>query len=74
MSAEMQAWTNERPTAFSDRGAGLGKAKRITPDGVSDVRNELVMYAIVKGESTASVAQSFAHHPHLQIPQASLEV
>ena len=74
MSREMQAWTGGRGKLFTDRGAGLGKTKRITSSGVSDARNELVMYAIVQGESQDAVAKSFESHPHLQIPQSSIEV
>src|SRR5262245_16720843 len=74
MSNEMQAWTGGRGKLFTDRGAGLGKAKRITSSGVSDARNALVMYAIVQGESQDAVAKTFESHPHLQIPQSSIEV
>ena len=74
LSREMQAWTGGRGKLFTDRGAGLGKARRITSSGVSDARNELVMYAIVQGESQDAVAKSFESHPHLQIPQSSIEV
>jgi len=74
MSNEMQAWTSRRAKSFTDRGAGLGKAKRITSSGATDARNALVMYAIVQGESQDAVAKSLADHPHLQIPQASIEV
>jgi len=74
MSREIQAWTKGRAKSFSDLGAGLGKAKRITSSGATDARNALAMYAIVQGESQDAVAQSFASHPHLQIPQASIEV
>ncbi|HEU5294502.1 MAG TPA: hypothetical protein VFU71_06925 [Burkholderiaceae bacterium] len=74
MGREIQAWTGGRGKLFTDRGAGLGKAKRITSSGVSDARNDLVMYAIVQGESQDAVAKSFESHPHLQIPQSSIEV
>ena len=74
MSREIQAWTGGRGKLFTDRGAGLGKAKRITSSGVADARNELAMYAIVQGESQEAVAKSFESHPHLQIPQSSIEV
>lgn len=74
MSREIQAWTGGRSKMFTDRGAGLGKTKRITSSGVTDARNELAMYAIVQGESQDAVAKSLANHPHLQIPQSSIEV
>lgn len=74
MGREILEWTGGRGKMFTDRGAGLGKATRITSSGVSDARNELAMYAIVQGESRDAVAQGFASHPHLQIPQSSIEV
>ena len=74
MSREIQAWTSGRGKLFTDRGAGLGRAKRITSSGVSDARNALAMYAVVQGESQDAVAKAFESHPHLQIPQSSIEV
>ena len=59
---------------FSDPGAGLGKTVRVTQGGTSDARNALVMYAIVQGDSKEAVAKSFQDHPHLQIPDSSIEV
>jgi hypothetical protein len=32
------------------------------------------MYAIVQGDSQDAVAQAYLSHPHLQIPQSSIEV
>jgi hypothetical protein len=74
MTREIQAWTGGRAKLFTDPGAGLGKAKRVTSGGVSNARNDLVMYAIVQGESPDAVAQTLANHPHLQIPQSSIDV
>jgi len=74
MSGEIQVWTGGRSKLFADRGAGLGKAKRVTSSGVTDARNELAMYAIVQGDSQEAVAQAYLSHPHLQIPQSSIEV
>jgi hypothetical protein len=74
MSGEMQVWVGGRSKLFVDRGAGLGKAKRVASSGVTDARNDLAMYAIVQGDSQDAVAQAYVSHPHLQIPQASIEV
>ena len=74
MSSEIQVWSGGRSKMFTDRGAGLGKAKRVTAGGVTDARNELAMYAIVQGESHDAVAKAYVSHPHLQIPQSSIEV
>jgi hypothetical protein len=74
MGRDIQAWNSGRAKLFTDRGAGLGKAKRVTSGGTADARNALVMYAIVQGESQDAVSKSFADHPHLTIPESSIEV
>ena len=74
MTREMQAWYTRHAGLFSDAGAGLGKARRVTKDSSSDARNALVMYAVAQGESKEAVAKVLQDHPHLQIPQSSMEV
>jgi hypothetical protein len=34
----------------------------------------MMLYAIVEAESHEAAAKTFEGHPHLQIPQASIEV
>ena len=74
MSRDIQEWMSSRSKVFSDPGAGLGKAMRVTQGSTSDARNSLVMYAIVQGDSKEAVAKGFQDHPHLQIPESSIEV
>jgi hypothetical protein len=74
MSRDIQAWMSSRSKVFIDPGAGLGKAMRVTQGQTSDARNALVMYAIAQGDSKEAVAKAFQDHPHLQIPEASIEV
>lgn len=74
MSRDIRAWLGGRSKPFSDPGAGLGRAIRITAQGSAEARNALVMYAIVKGSSKEAVAKDFAKHPHLRLPEASIEV
>lgn len=33
-----------------------------------------MLYSIVEAESHEAAAQAFENHPHLQIPQASIEI
>jgi hypothetical protein len=54
------------------QGTGVGKTKRVTA-GHEDARNDIMLYAIVDAESH-DAPQSIESHPHLQIPQASIEV
>ena len=74
MSRDIQKWVSSRSKMFSDPGAGLGKTVRVTQGSTSDARNALVMYAIVQGDSKEAVAKGFQDHPHLQIPESSIEV
>ncbi len=57
-----------------DKGAGVGKTKRVTAQGTSDTRNDIMLYAVVEADSHDAAAKTFEGHPHLQIPQSSIEV
>jgi hypothetical protein len=77
-SAEMMGawnkWMTDHDKNLVNKGAALGKTKRITAKGVSDVRNDLNWYLILEAESHEAAAKMFADHPHLKIPEASIEV
>jgi hypothetical protein len=51
-----------------------GKTKRATASGISDFRNDIIIQSVVEAESHAAAAQMFEGHPHLQIPQSSIEI
>ena len=51
-----------------------GKTKRVTAGGVSDARNDIILCSFVEAESHEAAAKAFEDHPHLQIPQSSIEV
>ena len=74
MQGEWKKWMSDHAKMFADAGAGVGKTKRVSGQGVSDARNEIMLYAIVEAESHETAAKAFENHPHLQIPQASIEV
>ena len=74
MMAEWKKWTSEHAALFSDRGAGVGRPKRVDANGLSDARNDIMLYAIVNAESHEAAAKAFRSHPHLSIPQSSIEV
>jgi hypothetical protein len=74
MQGEWRKWMTDHATMFVDKGAGVGKTKRVTAQGTADARNEIMLYAIVEAESHEAAAKPFEGHPHLQIPQSSIEV
>lgn len=51
-----------------------GKTKRVTSDGISDTKNDIMLYSVVEAEMHDAAAKAFANHPHLQIPQSSIEI
>jgi len=74
MQGEWRRWMSDHTRMFVDKGAGVGKTKCVTAQGTSDTRNAIMLYAIVEAESHEAAAKTFEGHPHLQIPQSSIEV
>ena len=74
MMAEWKKWISENASKFADQGAGVGRPKKVAASGVTDTRNDILLYAIVNAESLDAAAKIFRSHPHLQIPQSSIEV
>jgi hypothetical protein len=74
MQGEWKQWMSDHRGMFADAGAGVGKSKRVTAQGTSDTRNDVMLYGIVEAESHEAATRTFEGHPHLQIPQASIEV
>jgi hypothetical protein len=74
MQAEWKKWMADHAKLFADVGAGVGVTKRVNAQGVSDTKNDIMLYAIVEAESHDAAAKTFVGHPHLQIPQSSIEV
>lgn len=73
MQAEWREWmSNHSGLILSSEAAG--KTKRVTSSGVSDAKNDLMLYSFVEAELQEAAAKAFENHPHLQIPQASIEV
>jgi hypothetical protein len=74
MQAEWKKWMNDHANMFADVGAGVGKTKLVTVQGTSDSKNDIMLYSVVEAESHEAAAKSFEGHPHLQIPQSSIEI
>ena len=50
-----------------DGGAPLGPTKRVTADGVSDIRNACVAYTIVEADDHDAAARLFEKHPSFSV-------
>jgi hypothetical protein len=69
-----RAWMEEHKESFVDSGAPLGKTKRITAQGVEDVKNDMGGYSIIQAESHDAATKLFQSQPHFGIPGAWIEV
>ncbi|KIZ42111.1 hypothetical protein OO17_13485 [Rhodopseudomonas palustris] len=73
MQAAWGKWMGEHAAMIVGTEVG-GKTKRITASGVSDISNDIMLYSFVEAQSHEAAALAFKDHPHLQIPQSSIEV
>jgi hypothetical protein len=69
------AWGEAHAAAIVDQGNPLGKTKRATTDGISDIKNAMTGYTVVQAESHEAAAKMFENHPHFTIfPGDSVEI
>jgi hypothetical protein len=74
MKGAWDTWLAEHQSIFVGPTYAVGKVKKITQTGIADTRNDLMLYAVVEAESHEQVADTFKNHPHLQIPDSSIEI
>ena len=65
--AAWHRWVLDHQDAISEMGSPLGKTKRIDKNGVSDTRNELGAWTVVKAASQEEATKLFLNHPHFMI-------
>lgn len=73
MKSEWDAWLAGRAGSVLNTIA-LGKAKRVTAQGIEDASNDMMLSSYVQAESAEAAAALFKNHPHLSLPGASIEV
>jgi len=73
MRGDWQAWALAHEGKVFDT-AGTGKTKVVSESGVADTKNDVMLYSIVEAESHDEAAQMFVGHPHLGIPEATIEI
>ena len=74
MAAWMK-WGETHASSIVDNGGPLGKTKRVTRDGIADIRNNLAGYTVVKAESQEAATKMFLGHPHFTIfPGDAVEI
>jgi len=70
-----EEWALAHSAAIVDQGSPLGKTKRASSEGITDIKNNITGYVIVQAESHAAAAKMFEKHPHFAIfPGDSVEI
>ena len=70
-----QKWADDHASAIVQMGGPLSRTKLVSKNGVSDIRNNLGAFTIVKANTQEDAAQLFVGHPHFTIfPGDGVEV
>ncbi len=68
-------WGEDHKASIVDMGTPIGKTKRVDNGGVSDTKNAISGYTIVRAETHEEAAKMFEKHPHFAIfPGEAVEV
>jgi hypothetical protein len=68
-------WMMDHADSVVVEGGPLGKTKSVGKGGVSDIRNSLTGYTVIRAESHEEAAKLFEGHPHFTIfPGEAVEV
>ena len=73
MMVQWQKWSAENASTILSTEIG-GKTKNVLATGITDTRNDIVVFSVVQGASHDAVASLYLSHPHLQIPNASIQI
>ena len=69
------AWMEKHKDVVVGEGGPLGKTKLVSPNGVSDITNNLGGFVVVRAESHEAAARLFLNHPQFTIfPGEGVEV
>ena len=68
-------WAEDHAASILEMGGPLSKTTLASKAGISDIRNNMSGFTIVKAESQVSAARLFLSHPHFTIfPGEGVEV
>ncbi len=71
---EWGKWMKKHKKDLIDMGAPLGKTKRVDKNGITDAKNEIGGYSIVKAKSHEAAAALFKDNPHFKMDGAYIEI
>ncbi len=73
--AAWKTWVEKHQAALVTMGGPLGKTKKVSADGITDISNQLAAFTVVRADSHEAAAAMFKNHPHFAIfPGDSVEI
>ena len=73
--AAWMTWKTEAEKSFKvEFGLPLQTIGRVTPDGTAHSDSKVSGYSIIEGESKEALMEVLKSHPHLDRPEASIDV
>lgn len=73
--AAWKSWAESHQGSIVEMGGPLGKTKKVSKNGMADIRNNLAAFVTVQAESQEAAAQLFVEHPHFMIfPGEGVEI
>lgn len=73
--AAWKAWMQKHQAAVVFLGGPLGKTKKVSAEGTSDISNQLAGCMVVRADSLEAAAKMFESHPHFMIfPGDAVEI
>ncbi len=70
MQADWKKWMNDHSNIFADVGAGVGKTKAVTQKGISDRRNEVMLYSVVQNPDEPFATETMEHRRRIEAADA----
>ena len=69
------AWVEKNKASIVEMGGPLGRTKCISPQGITDIRNNMMAFTLVQADSHEAAAKLFENHPHfVNFPGEAVEV
>jgi hypothetical protein len=73
--AAWHQWATDHAGSIVDMGGPLSKTKLVNKAGISDIRNNLGAFTVIRADSQEAAARLFVNHPHFTLfPGEGVEV
>jgi len=72
---QWETWEAANVASFPERGAMVGKTRRVSASGVADASNDICGYVVVEADDIDAAARIFENHPHfMTFPGDSVDI